>query len=206
MQNFRRLAASALAGTLALATFGQAAQAADGAGNFSVRGIGGQGCSVWIQVLDQGDETQRREGILAFQSWLAGYITALNRTTAETYDGMPFLDMVNVLAIVVNECRAKPDALVEETAFRVVSAFTATRVQADSPLVTVMDAGVEKAYRQETIMVIQQKLIDGGYLDGAADGVPGDATFAALKTYQADAGLPATGELSVDTVFKLLLN
>lgn len=184
---------------------GNQAVAADGAGQFAVRGIGGQPCSVWIGILDGTDETQRREGIVAFQSWIAGYITAINRSTAATYDAMPFLDMVNVLAIVVNECRAVPNELLEGTVNRVVQAFAMSRVQVESPLVEVTDAGTQKFYRQETIMRAQQRLIDLGLLQGAADGMPGAATASALKAYQEQVGLPPTGELSVDTLFKLLL-
>lgn len=185
---------------------GTAALAADGAGQFSVRGAGGQPCSVWTNITDATDQAQRRDGILSFQAWLAGYITASNRLQPETYDAMPFLDMVNVLAIVLNECRANPDELVETTSARVLAAFNATRVQAESPLVTVTEAGAQKTYRQETIMAVQQKLIDQGLLTGEADGAMGAATSAALQTYQTNTGLPATGELTVDTVFKLLLN
>lgn len=182
------------------------AHTADGAGQFSVRGAGGQPCSVWAALADSTDEVQRREGILTLQSWLAGYITASNRLTGETYDAMPFLDIVNVLAIVLNECRANPAELAESTSARVLAAFSPTRVQAESPLVTVADTGAEKTYRQETIVAIQQKLIDGGYLAGEADGAMGAATAEALIAYQTETGLPATGELSVDTVFKILLN
>lgn len=188
------------------ALVGTAALAADGAGQFSVRGVGGQPCSVWIGITDGTDEAQRRDGILSFQSWLAGYITASNRLTGETYDAMPFLDMVNVLAIVLNECRANPDELTETTTARVLAAFNASRVQAESPLVTVADAGVEKTYRQETIMLVQQKLIARGMLEGEADGAFGEATSNALMKFQAEAGLPPNGELSVDTIFKLLLS
>lgn len=185
---------------------GTAALAADGAGQFSVRGAGGQPCSVWTSIADSTDEAQRRDGILTFQSWLAGYVSASNRLTAETYDAMPFLDMVNVLAIVLNECRANPAELAETTSARVLSAFAAARVQAESPLVTVTDAGAQKTYRQETVVAIQQKLIDQGYLQGEADGAMGAGTAAALVKYQTENGLPPSGELSVDTVFKLLLN
>ena len=185
---------------------GSPALAADGAGQFSVRGAGGQPCSVWTGIADSTDEAQRRDGIVTFQSWIAGYVTASNRLAAETYDAMPFLDMVNVLAIVLNECRANPDELTETTAARVLAAFAPSRVQAESPLVTVTDAGAQKTYRQETVAMIQQKLIDKGYLDGDADGAMGKGTAAAISQYQAEVGLPATGELSVDTVFKLLLN
>ncbi len=185
---------------------GTTVHAADGAGQFSVRGIGGQTCAVWADILDGQDQNQRREGIMAFQSWIAGYLSAVNRNTPDTYDAMPFIDMVNVMAIVVTECRANPSELAESTIYRVVTAFSPSRVQTESPLVTVTDDGVQKVYRQETVMLVQQRLIDRGLLNGAADGMPGAATADALRAYQTQVGLPSTGEMTVDTVFQLLLN
>ena len=188
-----------------LALTSTAAFASDPDGKFSVRGIGGQPCSLWISVSEGTDETQKRDGVLAFQSWLAGYLSASNRLQAESYDVLPFLDMINVLAIVLNECRAVPNELVENTMARVVGAFANARVTAESPIINVTDAGVEKPYRQATIALAQQKLVDLGYLDGVPDGVIGPASTDALALYQSENGLPSTGEMSVDTMFKLLL-
>jgi hypothetical protein len=185
---------------------GTAAFSADNAGQFAVRGAGGLSCSVWADIANGANQEQQRDGILTFQSWLAGYITASNRLSPDTYDAMPYLDMVNVLAIVLNECRANPGELVEFTASRVLLAFSSARVVQESPLVTVPDAGAEKTYRQSTIVLVQQKLIDRGLLSGRADGVPGAGTATALRAFQKQAGLPETGEISVDTVFRLLLN
>lgn len=178
---------------------------ADGDGKFAVRGIGGQSCAVWIAISENADEAARRDGIMSFQSWIAGYLSAANRLKAESYDVVPFLDMINVLAITLNECRATPDQLAETVVARVVDAFTDARVVSESPTVTVIDAGVEKTYRQATIALAQQRLVDLGYLEGEPDGVLGPASFEALTQYQADNGLPASGEMSVDTLFKLLL-
>ena len=180
-------------------------QAADGNGTFAVRGIGGQACSAWVAISETQDEAQRAQGVLLLQAWLSGYLSAANRQTAETYDAMPFLDMLNVLAIVLNECRARPDDLVETTTARVLAAFAPVRVTEESPLVTVPDAGGEKSYRKATVTLVQQKLVDRGLLEGEPDGVIGPGTTKALRAYQAEAGLPETGEMSVDTVFNLLL-
>jgi peptidoglycan hydrolase-like protein with peptidoglycan-binding domain len=42
-------------------------------------------------------------------------------------------------------------------------------------------------------------------LDGVPDGMIGPASTEALALYQSENGLPASGEMSVDTMFKLLL-
>lgn len=183
-----------------------AALGADADGKFAVRGIGGQACSVWTSIAASTDEAARRDGILALQAWIAGYLTATNRLKAETYDAVPFLDMINVLAITMNECKAAPYELAENTLARVVGAFDKVKVTAESPIVTVPDAGAEKPYRQATIQLAQQKLVDLGHLTATPDGVMGPATTEALTLYQSANGLTPNGELSVDTIFKLLLH
>lgn len=195
---------SGLTLTLGIA-LGPVAQAADGNGLFAVRGIGGQTCQSWIDLTSASDEATRRDGVLSLQSWLAGYLSAANRQTAETYDAMPYLDMINVLAIVLNECRTRPEELAETTTSRVIAAFSPSRVTSESPVITVTDDGVEKAYRQATLGLVQQKLVEKGFLEGEPDGVIGPGTIEALRAYQTETGLPVTGEVSVDTVFNLLL-
>lgn len=197
---FAKYTLSALSLLVATAAFGS-----DADGKFAVRGIGGQACSVWTSIAESTDEAARRDGILAFQAWIAGYLTATNRLKAETYDAVPFLDMINVLAITMNECKTAPDELAENTVARVVGAFDTVKVTAESPVVMVPDAGVEKPYRQATIKLAQQKLVDLGYLTADPDGVLGPASTEALTLYQSENGLTSNGELSVDTMFKLLL-
>ena len=128
-----------------------AAFASDAEGKFAVRGIGGQACSVWISISESPDDATRREGIMAFQSWIAGYLSASNRLKADAYDVVPFLDMINVLAITMNECKAAPTELAENTVARVVGAFNASRVVAESPVLMVPDAGAEKPYRKKPL-------------------------------------------------------
>jgi len=197
---FAKYTLSAFSIFVATAAFGS-----DADGKFAVRGIGGQACSVWTSIAASTDEAARRDGILAFQAWIAGYLTATNRLKADAYDAVPFLDMINVLAITMNECKATPDELAENTVARVVGAFDKAKVTAESPIVMVPDAGAEKPYRQATIKLAQQKLVDLGYLAADPDGVIGPATTEALTLYQSENGLTSNGELSVDTMFKLLL-
>lgn len=197
---FAKYTLSALSLLVATAAYGS-----DAEGKFAVRGIGGQACSVWTSIAESPDEAVRRDGILAFQAWIAGYLTATNRLKADAYDAVPFLDMINVLAITMNECKTAPDELAENTVARVVGAFDKAKVTAESPIVMVPDAGVEKPYRQETIKLAQQKLVDLGYLTAEPDGVLGPASSEALTLYQSENGLTSNGELSVDTMFKLLL-
>lgn len=68
-------------------------------------------------------------------------------------------------------------------------------VQADAAL-----SGEAESARREQIVEAQQQLIDLGYLYGAADGIYGPMTAAALKRFQGEHGLEKTGELNDATV------
>ena len=45
-------------------------------------------------------------------------------------------------------------------------------------------------------VVVQAELARQGYYDGKVDGIVGDATRRAVREYQADRGLPVTGEIT----------
>ena len=54
-----------------------------------------------------------------------------------------------------------------------------------------------------TTYELQDRLAALGYKPGAVDGVAGPRTLDALKSFQADNKLPATGTLDADTIRKL---
>jgi len=58
--------------------------------------------------------------------------------------------------------------------------------------------------RNEALYQAQKKLIELGYSPGTADGLNGARTEAAIKSFQTDNKLPATGKLDGGTVEKLL--
>ncbi len=65
------------------------------------------------------------------------------------------------------------------------------------------EALIEKSAEANANKVVQQRLIDLGYLRGRADGIFGDRSVAALKLFQALQGLEATGEADEATLAAL---
>ncbi len=87
---------------LIVAALAAPAAAMDGDKNFWVVGGGSQRCSSYAQGTD--------EMKLTLETWMAGYVTAMNRATSDTY---------NLLVLPVDEaksrlqqmCEASPDKL-----------------------------------------------------------------------------------------------
>ncbi len=202
-RNLTRVGAALLA--VALAASAGAASAADAAGKFAVRGVGAQTCERFTSFVGSSDANVRREAILLFDAWFSGYVSHVNRSAAETFDVSPLINTSDMLAVLLQQCRRNPAAIVESMAAGVLAALAPAKVAEESPVVTVGDGQRSRDYRRATIIRVQQKLIERGLLQGAADGVFGPATGSAVMEFQKAEGLEASGFLDADTVVRLLL-
>jgi hypothetical protein len=98
----RRLLAAALL-ALAPATLSGAARAADPAGNFRIAGAGSAPCSAYSAATPQQKQF--------LETWLAGYATAMNRTTPDTYDLIGNMSIVQIHAWLADYCGKNPQQL-----------------------------------------------------------------------------------------------
>jgi hypothetical protein len=169
-------------------------------GSFAIRGIGGDTCSAFQQRL-QSDE---RVPAVAL-SWLLGYSTAINRTTVGTFDVSPLTDPSAILRLVVAVCQQAPDVLVDTVAHDVLNSLARARVTTASPIVETRSGENVANVRRETLVQMQQVLINRGHLGGTADGVFGPQTATALKSFQEQHGLQSTGVADSATIFRLLV-
>ena len=64
-------------------------------------------------------------------------------------------------------------------------------------------SGASRPLARSEVVRIQVALNERGYAAGPEDGVAGPKVRAAIRTYQADAGLPATGEATLSLLAKL---
>ncbi|QQS14836.1 MAG: hypothetical protein IPK81_12205 [Rhodospirillales bacterium] len=94
----KRLLAIATASLLAAT-----AQAADPNGRFHIVGAGTVTCQRFLTADDQ----EKRY----VETWWAGYITAINRTTPETYNMTAGASADQVNAMLREHCAANPEAL-----------------------------------------------------------------------------------------------
>jgi hypothetical protein len=174
--------------------------AADAKGNFALRGLGAETCSSAVQRA-QKDATFR--GYL--DSWLGGYLTAVNRLQGDTFDASPLMNTGVVTQIVLNVCaRAKGNLQLETVAADVIKSLQPARVRAASVTVDAKAGDRTIALRQETLVALQQALARQGLDKEPATGTFTAATSAALKQYQTKAKLPATGLPDAATIVSLL--
>lgn len=67
----------------------------------------------------------------------------------------------------------------------------------------VIGSVIKAGMRGEGVVELQKKLIAHGFLKGSADGICGDATVSAIKSFQASQGLEADGIAGVVTLSRL---
>ena len=179
---------------------GGTADAATEDGSFAIRGIGGDSCRAFLQRL-QADERVPPVAL----SWLLGYSTAFNRAEAGTFDASPLTDPSAILQLVVAVCEKLPDALVDTVAHDLLQSLATARVTRPSPLVETRAGENVANVRRETLMQMQQALIQLGLLSGTPDGVFGPQTATAVRVFQQQQGLETTGVADSATIFRLLV-
>lgn len=178
--------------------------AADSSQRYAVRGAGAQTCERFVSFFQQKPE-QRRDAILIYDAWFSGYLTHVNRSSEGTYDISPIVNSTDSLNLLLQQCSKNPKLLVEGVIAGVLVALSDAKVNKESPLVEVAVGEEKRAYRKETIIKIQQKLIDLGFLKGKADGVFGLKSAKAIAEFQKEKKMDETGFLDSLTVLNLLL-
>lgn len=190
---------SAMAAFGAFMVVSDGAVAADVDGNFAVRGFGSVSCGEFIDIADTGEA----EPLLAYASWLQGYLTARNQTTEGTFDTLPVYRPQEMLTLLRAICARNGDVLLETAANGAVELFAETRSDVASELLILERDGQEAAVRSAVLAQVQERLREGGYYNSAVDGVYGSGSAVAIAAYQAATGLPETGLPDLATLVEL---
>jgi hypothetical protein len=181
-------------------------QAEDTKEKFAVRDVGTLACSQLIAALNSKDDEARRESVLLFVSWIDDYLSHINRGEPSSFDIVPFVQTQDMLAVVLTQCQTTQDALVETVVLQTAGALGQARVHNDSPVVTVHVGKLEGSLRKETVVAIQNKLIERKLIKGSANGEFNDTSRKALAAFQESVKLNGTGFPDVDTIIRLLLS
>ncbi len=109
---------------LAAALAGSAA-AADAAGNFFIMGDpGAMSCETLLT------KTSDEKAGFALGVWVAGYVTALNRTTPDTYHLAGNIELSGLFQALLDHCTKNPKDLVETAVYATVESLYDKRQKA----------------------------------------------------------------------------
>ncbi|MDQ1363010.1 MAG: hypothetical protein QG652_870 [Pseudomonadota bacterium] len=78
--------------------------AADEHGTYWIYGVGRQNCSTYLAARKAGGFEE-----ISYKNWIMGYLTAVNRSTPDTYNILGESDMPGALAWLDRHCTKYPD-------------------------------------------------------------------------------------------------
>jgi hypothetical protein len=173
-------------------------RAADGSGNFALRGVGLATCAQFLQASEE-----RQENVLLAGGWLEGYMTAINQLLPETFDIAPWQNTDTILALVKHNCERNRDQRFFAVVTAMVEFLAENRLKEQSDRVMAEAHGQRVAIYTEVLRDVQQELIDQGLLEGNADGQFGAKTQAALEEFQKKENIQVTGLPDQVTLWRL---
>lgn len=171
------------------------AAAADDKGAFAVRGVGSDRCDAFIAAIAAKDGLKLER----YGSWLLGYLSASNRLIGRTFDAVPSQVPTDVLGIVAVICRNQPAALVDTAVSQALVVLNPIRLTADSPLITVSNAGRTLQVRTEALIRLQQNLAKKGLYKGPADGKLSPQLAKIISDFQQVEKIQISGLPDLDT-------
>ena len=194
LEVLRRIGAAAAATCL----WSAAAEGAGEQGRFAIKGIGIQNCAQFRPAYEE-----RSQAAFVFAGWVDGYVSALNRLQAGTFDAAPWQSTDILLALINNHCANNPEARLHEVV-RALLTFYAEQQLADiSPPVEAVVGERKVTLYQEVLRRAQLALAEQGVYAGAADGVFGPKTQAAFEAFQEKLNLAKTGLPDQQTLYRL---
>lgn len=185
--------------TAIVLAWGVTAAAADVDGNFVIKGAGTATCATLREA-----KSARDSRYASIAGWLDGYLTAQNELRDATFDLAPWQQTELLLAALARWCEARPQDTLHTATFRLVETLQSTRLVERSATVEVGDDERRVVVYQAIWERVQQRLKLRGFLDGDLSGVADHRTRDALRAFQTERALPATGLPDLQTLAQLL--
>ena len=164
------------------------AHAADADGHFAIKGLGLQSCADYLAAREAQSPQYHQ-----FGGWMNGYLSASNRYEDDTFDLVPWQSTGMLAAWLASVCEENRDAQFVRVVALLVNALGEERLRARSAVVEYeTDEGTDYVYA-EVLRRAQQRLADAGLYAGPINGALDSATKDALRRFQAERDLAATG-------------
>jgi len=181
-----------------LGFFASSALAATTDQKYVIKGAGNGTCERFVS-----EREAQSQAYTLFGGWLAGYITAYNQLTDETFDIAPWQNLDLLAAFLDNFCRQNPDVAFVSAVGAMISALQPTRLRTASEKIEAAAGDGRVTLFRNVLRDIQIRLTDLGHYQSGADGLYGEGTRRALEEYQQSKALPPTGLPDQRTLFEL---
>ena len=173
--------------------------AADGNGKFAMKGAGFLPCKVLST-----EREKRSDVYFLIAGWVEGFVTAYNRSAADTFDITSFESTELLLSVMHNHCKDHPADPLYPVLNSMLAQLHPGRLVKESERIEVSAGERRTLLYLETIRRMQAELQRRGLYKGDVDGRYSEATSAALKAFQSDAALDNTGFPDQTTLWRLL--
>jgi len=187
-----------LAAIACLAFFASSALAATTDERYVIKGAGNGTCERFVT-----EREAQSQSYALFGGWLAGYITAYNQLTDETFDIAPWQNLDLLAAFLDNFCRQNPDLAFVSAVGAMISALQPTRLRTASEKIEAAAGDDRVTLFRNVLRDVQIRLTDLGHYQSGADGLYGEGTRRALEEFQKSKALPPTGLPDQRTLFEL---
>ena len=187
-------------GAVLLAGIGSSAAvyAADTGGRYAIKGFGQMPCSRFSEAREK-----REPAYLILGGWIEGYLTALNQTSAETYDLTSFESTDLLAGLIDRHCRKNPEHRFADVVRAMAQRLVEFRLQEYSEIVTVEVEDNKSTIYAETVRRMQRALTELGHYAGEIDGQYGEPMIVAVREYQGAIGTEPTGVPDQITLMRL---
>ncbi len=170
-------------------------------GSFAIKDFGANKCSDFVAQIQAKNEAQ----INRYVGWLAGYFSAINEISPETFDTLSWQNMRTVSLMLMKHCEQNPEDRFATAVARLRLALQADRLVSQSPMIKITSGKQFFYIYQETLRRTQEKLKQAGFNPGPIDGLYGKTTASALKQFQIKNKLPPRGLPDQQTLYLLML-
>ncbi len=173
--------------------------AADKDNNFAVKGLAAASCATFVEEREKLSQTYGEA-----MAWLTGYISAYNHLKADTYDVAPWQSAELLSSLLASHCKNNPAESFFIASNKLINTIEKDRLRVTSEIITISIGDHRLNIYKDMVFRIQGALKEKGHLKirwGTGD--YDQSTIAAMKAFQAENNIGATGVPDQQSLFLL---